>query len=77
MCIAKKGYGHSELAKKAVAQIQIGDIVTVTDEGPEIGGWYELAEYPDLCWYKSNFAPLSKIDESEMIRENLLVKLNP
>lgn len=68
VCIGKEYFGWHPDSIAAVNHIQIGDVVDVIDEGEECGGWYEFSQYPDLCWYKRNFAPLSEIDETEMER---------
>lgn len=49
-----------------------GEVCVVIDE-QEPG--FKLEEYPlpsDLFWDKSKFIPCSEMDETEMVRENLL-----
>jgi hypothetical protein len=59
---------------------KFGEIVTATQtREPEFYDCYDLLEYPldsegnEICFDKKHFAPLSDIDETELIKERELV----
>lgn len=72
MCInTEPPASKAEALARASKEMYVGRIVSVIDSGSEYGGWYEFEEYPGLIWLQKNFAPISEIDEREMIREGL------
>lgn len=52
-------------------QPSFGEILTVSESFNEHGGyWYVFKEYDkDDCFEQSGFAPLSNIDETELLKE--------
>lgn len=75
MCITKKTIGDSLSPTMGVTGLPTpneGDIVTVIGGVYDTGIlFYEFQEYKNRFLDSRNFAPLSSIDETELIKERL------
>jgi hypothetical protein len=79
MCISEDFYNHF-IESKPPIHPKIGEVLTVLGDSPLDADFYIIEEYPsngifarNATWRKCNFAPISDIDETELVKERELV----
>lgn len=75
MCISEKFFNKAINSKPPIHP-KIGEILTVIGVNPNARDFYIIEEYPSngatdsrATWRSCNFAPLSDIDETELVKE--------